>query len=453
MKAIIYTRQSVDRDLDELAVTRQREACERLAADRGWQVVEVVVDNDVSASGRKPRPGFLRILRAIDAAEVDVVIVWEIDRLVRKLTDLEDVIARAEKTGVRIATASGDLDLSTDAGRLTGRILASVARGEVERKSKRQRAASEQAARAGRRVGGRRPFGYDQDGMTVRPTEAAAVVGAFDAMLAGSGLGEIARTLNSAGHVSGQGSPWRRDSVRQMLTNPRYAGLRALRRVVVGPALWPALISESTWLATEALLADPTRRTAPTGAKALLTAVARCGVCGATVHAGGTTTGHRSYRCSGSTGHVGRRGDVADAYVGDVVVARLSRKDARDLLVNKRTPNLAKLQSEAIACRSRLETLALDFADGTLTAPQLRAATGRLRERLAAVEGQMADAGRVDVLGPLVDSPDVRAAWERLSTDRQRGIIDVLMTVTLMPPGRGVRVFNPDSVRIEWRTG
>jgi Resolvase, N terminal domain len=53
--AAIYLRQSLDRHGDELAVSRQREDCEKLCADRGWPWLEYV-DNDTSASGHKPRP-------------------------------------------------------------------------------------------------------------------------------------------------------------------------------------------------------------------------------------------------------------------------------------------------------------------------------------------------------------------------------------------------------------
>jgi site-specific DNA recombinase len=55
------------------------------------------------------------------------------------------------------------------------------------------------------------------------------------------------------------------------------------------------------------------------------------------------------------------------------------------------------------------------------------------------------------VLGPLVLAKDVRAVWEALSTDRQRVVIDALMTVRLMPPGRGTRTFRPETVIIEPR--
>jgi hypothetical protein len=101
------------------------------------------------------------------------------------------------------------------------------------------------------------------------------------------------------------------------------------------------------------------------------------------------------------------------------------------------------LRSEATALRARLDQLATDFADGDLTSSQLRTATSKLRSRIATIEARMADAGRVDVFGPLVRARNVRKAWEALSTDRQRVVIDALMIIKIMPPGQGVRTFDP----------
>ncbi|HEX6404594.1 MAG TPA: recombinase family protein, partial [Pseudonocardiaceae bacterium] len=174
-------------------MARQETDCRKLCDQRNWTVTETVIDNDVSASNGKPRPGFTRVLRMIDEKSVDVVVVWAVDRLVRKLADLEDVIERCEHAEVKLATVSGDIDLSTDAGRLVGRILASVARGEMERKAARQRRAYLQRAEAGRlNPWTRRPFGYQKDKMIPVPAEARAVADACEQLLAGGTLRGIA---------------------------------------------------------------------------------------------------------------------------------------------------------------------------------------------------------------------------------------------------------------------
>jgi site-specific DNA recombinase len=63
----------------------------------------------------------------------------------------------------------------------------------------------------------------------------------------------------------------------------------------------------------------------------------------------------------------------------------------------------------------------------------------------------MADTARVDVLGALIHAKDVKRVWRALSTDRRRAVIDALMIIRLMPPGRRTRTFRPETVIIEPR--
>ncbi|MDQ3715476.1 MAG: recombinase family protein, partial [Actinomycetota bacterium] len=163
-RSVIYARQSLDRSGEGAAIERQVADCRKLAEARGWDVVEVVSDNDISASNGKARPGYQRVLTMIESGSVDRVVVWAVDRLTRRMRDLEDVVDLCERTGVSIATVSGDIDLSTDMGRMVARILASVARGEVERKGTRQKRANLQRAQKGDVGWTRRPFGYQRDG-------------------------------------------------------------------------------------------------------------------------------------------------------------------------------------------------------------------------------------------------------------------------------------------------
>lgn len=464
MRALVYLRISKDPTGLQAGVSRQREDCERRCLERGWTIVAEHADNDMSASSGRRRPGFEAMLDAIERREADVIVAWSLDRLQRNRRDELRLYELCKARRATLSLINGpELDFTTATGEMVADQLGMVARFEVRMKSDRQVRQQEQAAASGRRVGGRRPFGYEQDGVTVRPAEAAAVVAGYDALLAGVPLAQIARDWNAAGHVTGQArwkgahkgqpSPWRADSVRTVLLNPRYAGKRAHKGQVIADAVWPALVGEQTWQAARALLTDAGRRSGPRGnARALLSSLALCGVCGAPVQAGGAArVGVRGYRCSGSTGHFARKAEPVDDFVSAVMVARLSQADAAELLVDHEKPDVDALRTEALAIRQRLDSLATDFADGSLTASQLRAATARARSRLAAVEAQMADAGRVDVLGPLVAAEDVQAVWDGLSKARRRAAIDALATVRLHPVGRGVRTFRPETVSIEWK--
>jgi site-specific DNA recombinase len=452
VRAAVYLRQSLDRDGSGLAVARQRQDCLKLCAERGWEPVEYV-DNDTSASNGKVRPAYTRMLADVAAGRVGAVVAWDLDRLHRRPVELEHFIDLADRHRLALATVGGDADLSTDNGRLFARIKGAVARGEIERKSARQKRANLQRAEMGTPApGGRRAVGYAPGGRELCAPEAAHIRDGYRLLLAGASLRSIAAQWNAEGFTTAVGGPWRPDAVRYTLRNPRNAAILVHRGQEYGPGNWPAVVPEHTYRAAVALLDDPSRRTTPdTARRYLLAGLARCH-CGALLITGRTQRGKRTYRCAQKPGHLSRAAEPVDQLVTALVLERLSRPDAADLLA---TPgegvDVGALREEATALRTRLGELTDLFADGAITAVQLARGTERARTRLEAVEQQMVDAGRVPVLGELVTAQDVRATWEGLDLDRQRAAIDTLLAVTLLPPGRGARYFDPETVRVDWR--
>lgn len=462
--AAIYARISDDPTGREAGVDRQVNECRELATARGVDVVEVLIDNDLSATTGKRRPGFERILDLIRTSAIDTVVVWHTDRLYRLPRDLEPIIDLVDGRKLRLLTVTAsEIDLNTPSGRMVARMLAAASAQEVEHKAERQRAANLDRARRGLRTGGRRAFGYENDGITIRRVEADAISAGYQDLLSGVALAEIARRWNAAGLVTGQTrqartgaagepSPWKATSVRAVLLNPRNAGrVRYRGEIMATPAIWPPVVDQTTFDAAVAVLLNPERRRTGRWPQHLLTGIAECGVCGATVHAGGNARpGVRAYRCSGALGHVARKAEPVEQYVEAVAIARLSQPDAINLLQRHTGVDVDLLRFEAIGIRERLDSLAIDFADGSLTASQLRAASARMQTRLRALEEQLADTGRVNVFGDVVGAEDVGETWRSLSMERRRAILATLMRITLHPPGRGTRAFRPETVGIDW---
>jgi hypothetical protein len=109
----------------------------------------------------------------------------------------------------------------------------------------------------------------------------------------------------------------------------------------------------------------------------------------------------------------------------------------------------APVRAEESALRSRLDELALQFADGVLTSSQLRTATTRVRARLADVEEQLYGPDAERYFGDVIDADDPRIAFRGLPLERKRELIRSMVTVTIMPIGHGgSKVFDPLMVEI-----
>src|SRR5215212_1812585 len=209
MRSSIYCRMSKDREGAGLGVATQERDCRDLADKLGASIVTVHTDNDLSAYSGKPRPGYRALLAEIAQGEIDAVLVWHTDRLHRSPAELEAFITACEPTGVATHTVkAGAVDLSTPSGRMMARTLGNMARYEVEHAVERMQRAKQRSAESGKWKGGRRPFGFDDDGVTVREDEAELIRQASDAILAGESVRSVARAWNTAGCTTTTGQPW-----------------------------------------------------------------------------------------------------------------------------------------------------------------------------------------------------------------------------------------------------
>lgn len=450
----VYLRASQDREGTGLSIDRQREDVHNLCTARGWTAIEEFIDNDVSALSRKPRPAFNAMMARVDAGEFDVIAARHMDRLLRRLAELESVLERCAATNTAIVTASDGVDTSTDGGRLVARILSSVAQGEVERKGARQRSAVVQAAKQGRWVGGRRPFGYDADGKTINPPEARLVREGYEAILSGESLGEVARRWMAAGYPTPRGTAWNRSAVKDVLTNPRNCALRRHRTAedradmdiranpehgIVGRAEWPPIVDEATWRNAVRLLCHPTRRRKQ-GAKGLLSGVAMCAVCEQTVVRSGDRGAAAVYRCK-SMRHVSRRVDPVDNWVEEVAIAALSKPGAAKLWS---TTDVTELLARADEIRDQLADLDDDYT--RMSRDRWRAINDRLQAELADVEGQLAASTPNAPIVKVATAKDPRKVFKALTVPQRRKIIDTIMEVRIHSPGPGARTFNSDTV-------
>lgn len=461
-RAVIYVRISRDKrrgSLDEgLGVQEQEKQCREPAARLGYVVVKVFCDNDVSAYSGKPRPEYLKMLEVLLAGGADVVLVWHTDRLHRSNAELEDYINVVEPREIATETVVGGLiDLNTPMGRMVARQLCTIARYESEHRAERVAMARERQARQGKFGGGRRPYGFEADGVTVNANEVTVIIRMADAVMAGVPLRSIARDLRKLGIPTASGkTAWSPETVRDVLLRPRNAGFMVHRETtrkrkvytdndIVGVAPWAPILDEEVWRSVVAKLTDPDRRTnfAPGPAPRWLGSGIYLCPCGSMmrVHKAGDHADRPVYRCQErGTGHVSVPVAPMDDLVRRVVVEKLSRPDAADLIAAPaKGYDVAALRAELATCRDRLEEIAADYEDDKMTRSQFLTRTERRRAKMAAIEAQLAEATEVSPLAPLIGAEDVAAAWDGLGMGQQRAVLQALLTVTVQRAGRGRR--------------
>jgi site-specific DNA recombinase len=459
MKTAIYCRISQDRSGDGLGVSRQEDDCRALIERRGWTVAGLYVDDDRSAYSGRRRPAYEELLAELKAGMFDAIVAWHPDRLHRSPRELEDFIDLVEASSVAVATVqAGEYDLGTASGRMTARVVGAVARAESEHKSERIKRQREQAASRGEYHGGGRAYGYESDGVTIVPDEAAMIREAAQRVFAGESIRSIAIDWNSRQVPTARGKPWQTTSLRGMIAGPRIAGRRVLRGEDAGPAVWPPIISHDDHLRIVATLGNPrvtTRGRPPTH---LLTGMLRCGLCGARLASNTTKARGQRFICNPGPGRPGC-GRIAiaahnvDTLITEAVLTRLDSPTLAHALREDATGNDHGTVNELAALQAQLEALDHDFyVEGLINRKRWLTVTQALEAKTDAIRNTLARQTRTLAIAPY-SGPNgaLRNAWPDLAIDKQRAILRTLIDhITIKPAVRTGRTFHPDRVDITW---
>ena len=175
-RAGIYARVSTN---DQQTIPLHIRALREYAVRRGWTIALQVKEVGSGASERQLRE---KLLDAARRREIDVVLVWRLDRWGRSVADLLSTLQELDHLGVGFVSLTEALDLTTPAGRAMAALLAVFAEFEREILRERVRAGLAHARRNGKKLG--------------RPITAAAKAGEVRALRrAGISKAEIARRL------------------------------------------------------------------------------------------------------------------------------------------------------------------------------------------------------------------------------------------------------------------
>ncbi|MBA5222242.1 recombinase family protein [Streptomyces griseoaurantiacus] len=497
----IYARISEDPREQRRGVERQLRDLRTYAQQQGWEVRGEFHDNDLSAFKEEDRPGYNDLMHAMtmEMPQVrgegrrGVILALHSSRVWRRAVQRAQAIDDLQQAKACVAFETGgffDMTKATDRSMLRQLGEADTQESEV----KAERVAREALARAeeGRTNGAvlygwRRVYDLDDRGRRVgfhdveHEEQAPIVREVVNRLARMETLRSITEDLNRrevpppGAHLvmrkkrraqgNEDGSRWNKTSVKKLALRPANAGIR-MHHGTPYPAAWPALVDKDVWQRVKDMLENPklgiprnpeedkAARSLDGHRKHMLSwGIGECGPCGSVLKVTKKGKARSSlYVCDGK-GCTGRSEEYVDAWVGAVVVARLTRPDAVEVFGGDDSAAQDAL-GQAERLRKRLEEAAEEYADGILTRPQLSRITVRLKERIAAFEEEakrLRPRLPLDTMGELLGVPleVAEAAWEALTVVQKRKVLEVLnIKVRILPTGRRGPGFDPDFVQV-----
>lgn len=425
-------------------VGRQRKD-NRAIAETRWPDREIreYTDNDISASkySRRTRPAFRQMCEDIEQGRVYAMVGWNFDRTFRKPSELETFLDLCDRVKfTRAVTAQGDVDLTTDDGKLHARIMVAVAAKSSDDTSRRVRRALRDRDENGLHRGGRVVYGYRmvKGEPVLQPHAAKQVREAARRVLAGEPLRTIAASMPAGAPRTGAG-------VRRMLLSPTLVA----RTRTGARGTWEPILTDVQAAELHAMFRDPDRRVkAPSGDRVWwLSGLVWCGKCGERLNVTTVRNQVRAYACKQP-----RKGAACSGV--SIRVDRLHWHCEAALfsfLVVKESVGMGSASGgddtadshvvEDVSLELRLAELASLYATGGISRAEWVAA------REAIIPHDVLPDPRV-VLRPV---PNLQERWDELTPgERHQYASRVIDRVTIHPRVPGAAKWQPDRIRIQW---
>jgi site-specific DNA recombinase len=468
--AAIYCRLSYAPDGSVEKVERQEADCRRLADQLAWPVSEqhVYSDNSRSAWQRnRKRPAWDAMLAAIDAGQVDGIIVYHGDRLVRQPFDLELLLNLANDRHLQLASVTGTRDLQNEDDKYLLRIeAAGFCRASADASRRINRGYRAKVERGEALGGGKRPFGYGVDtgrkGRTgkpiydtsqIVPEEAEVLREAVRWLLQGHTVYSVLTWLNERSRTT-QGNRWNGVNLHHLLTSPRIAGMMRYKGQLM-PGNWPAIISPEDWEGIAEMYSRSSAITPYQGRERryLLSGIAVCYKCGTGLYTkptgGRNRKTSRIYYCRNTEcgDRVGRNLEHLDRYVEGAVLARLQDPGLLEEVLQP-DPGLgaeiAALETRKAAALQTLRTL-VDHPD---VSPEVIAESlAGFDQRIAELRARQAATARQRLLARMAGI--TREAWEATPLDVRALTVRALYRVVVLSATWRGPGFDTASVRLE----
>jgi site-specific DNA recombinase len=268
LRAAVYTRKSTEEglDMDFNSLDAQRESCEAYIISQraeGWLLVSDRYDDGGFSGGTTERPALKRLLADVDAGEVDVIVVYKIDRLSRSMLDFLNLIELFERHGVTFVSVTQSFNTKDAMGRMALNILITFAQFEREVIGERIRDKVAASRKKGIWMGGWTPLGYEvrDRKLIIHEADAERVRSIFRRFTQLKSATLLARELVTAGERNRYGHLLDKGVLYKLLSNRVYIG-EAVHKGTSYPGEHEAIIDRRLWDQVHAILKESPRKRA-----------------------------------------------------------------------------------------------------------------------------------------------------------------------------------------------
>ena len=274
LRCAVYTRKSTEEGLEQEfnSLHAQRESCEAYIKSQrgeGWVLVPDRYDDGGISGATLERPALKRLMADIEAGQVDIVVVYKIDRLSRSLMDFSRLADTFDKHKVAFVSVTQRFDTTTSMGRLTLNMLLSFAQFEREVIGERIRDKFAASRAKGMWMGGFVPLGYDVKDrkLVINKAEAKTVRTIFEQFLKVGSVTTLVRQLRDEGVRKKRGLLVDKSYIYTLFRNRVYLG-EAVHKGKSYDGEHDAIVSKALWDKVHAILAEgPRSRAANTRAQ------------------------------------------------------------------------------------------------------------------------------------------------------------------------------------------
>ncbi|MED4727043.1 recombinase family protein [Aneurinibacillus migulanus] len=225
MRAAIYARVSTTEQAKEgYSIDAQKSRLIDFVNSQGWEIADIYVDDGFSAKDLN-RPKMSCLMHDMTKKHFDVVLVYKLDRLVRSVTDLHNLLQLFDKYDVKFKSATETFETTSAMGRFFITLVGAMAQWERENLAERVKMGMEQKVLKGERNGSYAPFGYQLiNGKLIVDQKEAPIVRRMFELYKTKGLNHTARILNKEGLLGRRNKQWATFTVQYVIENPVYCG-------------------------------------------------------------------------------------------------------------------------------------------------------------------------------------------------------------------------------------